>query len=385
MRLSATERIMREAERHDDDVVEPASDGDTEKVSAVPLASLGFASPRMPPPLGGGVDIDIDIDMEDEEGETQVDAQRSANALMQMRTLEATASDGVSTSHLHLAPPPSPQRGHGVPPGRPPISVAPSPRTTARPAVESAGSSTLTYPRRLLGPAIRPEPIRQGNRSPHLFSSSRLQFGSIDSEPAVPATSDAVLGTPRGVRRRTGILIGVSTAAAVALIAGAWTATQPETIPPVTSAGTLTSRLAATAPKGTAPVAAAPPPTVGVVVATPPAAEVQVEPIVASAPLEATPAPETQDAPPAPVGALPAPEATQAPASVRGSATSKRAAAAAAKWAKWAKKARRASKAQAVDNRRPPKAQKAAASVASKTADRVAGRSDPDETLPPSN
>src|ERR1044071_7650917 len=97
MRLSATDRIIREAERHEDAAVETADHLDTEKVSATPFVTLGIPAPRMPTPLSGGVDIDLDgDDGQDEEGETQVDAQRSAAALQEMRALQA-----------HHTPPPA--------------------------------------------------------------------------------------------------------------------------------------------------------------------------------------------------------------------------------------------------------------------------------------
>ena len=53
---------MREAEQHGDDAVAPISPSDTERVSTVPFTQLGFASPRMPTPLGGGVDINVEIE-----------------------------------------------------------------------------------------------------------------------------------------------------------------------------------------------------------------------------------------------------------------------------------------------------------------------------------
>lgn len=392
---------MREAGQHDDaHAVVPAEHGDTEKVSAAPFAALGFASPRMPPLEGFDVDVNLDDGGdEDEEGETQVDAQRSADALKRMRALEAAA--GGSRDAVPNDAPSAPPHGRGLPPGRPLIAAVPvpaSPSLARRLAAEPAGVSTLKFPPIVVSSAIQPEPPSSDDRPEHLFSSSRLQFGSVASAPAHPAASDADLVAPRsrGVGRRMGILIAISTAVAVALIAGAWTATQPETIPPVASGGTLTSRLTARVPKGTGPIPAAPPPTVGVVVATPPPAPsppaeplaAAIEPLAVPAPAEGAPAHPLAEAAPAPVAIAPAP-ASVAPTSTRGAVTSKRAVAAAAK------KARLTRKAQAAANKRRLRAQsasKAASATASPrpSATRPAapargGHGDPDDTLPPTD
>ena len=395
---------MREAGHHDDvDVVEAANHGDTEKVSAAPFASLGFASPRMPAPLAEGFDIDLDDDAGDddgdEEGETQVDAQRSANALKQMQALDATAPDRASLPALPFELPPSTPHSRGVPPGRPPIAAVPLPASPSfgrRPAAETTGVSTLKFPPTIVPPAIQPDPLPGDNGSEHLFSSSRLQFGSLASTPGLSPMLAPVLPTPRGVGRRTGILIAISTAAAVALIAGAWTAAQPETIPPVVPAGTLTSRLTATAPKGTGPVPVAPPPTVGVVVATPPpeAAAATVDLIAGTEPATATEAAAPEGAVPSPVAIVPAQQAPAGP-SVRSTLGSKRVAAAAAKANKSAKKARVTRKAQAAANKRRLRAQGTADKAdgfapAHQSGTRPAastrgGRGDPDDTLPPTD
>lgn len=232
MRVSATDRIIREAEQHDSAAVR-AEDGhpDTEKVTAAPLLSVGFPSPRMPTPLGG-VDVlfDQDEDDEGEEGETQVDAKRSAAALDQMRAMQEGG----------LTPPPVVTRRSGVhrglPTGRPvggatggltpslvPLAPEPSPHSTLLmfgPAAARlsaiASASALARPLSTFDQPSGPPGVDRLRPSPPAPFS------------AVPApTPPAVVSSParaRGVSRRAGFAITAATAAAVTVIVGGWTA-----------------------------------------------------------------------------------------------------------------------------------------------------------------
>jgi hypothetical protein len=375
MRLSATDRIIREAELQDDAAVEAAEHPDTEKMSVTPFVTLGIPAPRMPTPLGGGVDIEIEdgYGQDDEEGETQVDAKRSAAALNEMRALQAT---------LHAAAPATATRSdsytpRGVPPGRP-----------ATPAFVTAVGGSAPTPPRL--PGFTPPPAYlDDDRPDHMFSSSRIQFGAI----AMPRPASTASGwtpatrLPGRVGRRTGLVIAASTAVAVALIAGAWTAKN------ATPLHTVISRPSSVLPtpliRG-ATAATPPRPVRGpVVVATPPAA--------APEPTETPPAPTMPEAATVPA---PAPAADAAPiptTTPTGAAPlSKRAQAAAAK--KAAIKARVAKKKAALaaaGARRKTRAHQttrtavaAPATTARPTAppprsaDAPRGRADPDDTLP---
>lgn len=385
MRLSATDRIIRDAEQHDSAVVQ-AEDGhpDTEKVAGAPLLSLGFPSPRMPTPLGGGVDVlfDDEDDDEGEEGETQVDAKRSAAALDQMRALQEGG----------LTPPPALARRSGVhrglPHGRPGGTVTGLTPTLAPLASDMSPHSTLL----LFGPAAaRVAPVAQApERSlPSIHQPARQVEDSRLDPPYSPSPQLHAVATPlpslpqvaspprSGVGRRTGFAIAAGTALAVTVIVGVWSARgtaptpllSPDVIPAL-AAGS--SRSVADEPA--APSAAVPP------AAVPAPADAPVIPVPAA---ETAPAAETVPAA-APSLAAPGEGSITVPAP-----TSKRAQAA-AKSLKVAKA--RLSRKRALSSKRNVRAVRPTRTVggpgaptgrpASANASASHGHADPDDTLP---
>jgi len=252
MRLSATDRIIREAHQHDSAAVEAEDERpDTEKVTSAPLVSLGFPSPRMPTPIGGGVDVSFDDDDDDEEGKTQVDALRSAAALEKMRALQ----EG------NLTPPPmlaGPSGGfRGVPPGRPSATATVSLVSVPAPSAPEA------FPQRTLmfGAAVprsvpatpRPVPsFDQPPREPAADSgqrpSPRRQFEAVPTpSPVVPASIPR-RGT---VGRRTGFALAAGTAVAVTMLFGSWGAREPA--PAVSARPSAEAPVAILAPSGDSP------------------------------------------------------------------------------------------------------------------------------------
>jgi len=253
MRLSATERIMREAEN------------EAAAASPVPARLPGMVDAR-PEDAGGAVDVDLrDFSSgiavgaeDDEEGKTQVDVKRSAEALQKLRSYGGAPPPPPASASASWPAPAKPglRPAGGLPPGRPAaaISVAPPPQ----PAL----------------PTPRPQPALLGPPEP-----SRVSV-SFEGE---------VFRRPKSVGRRMGMLIAAATAVSVAVTAGAWTARS-----------------------GLAPGAAAAPPMRGGEAPTP-AAVAQSRPrrvtatVVPTRPVEAAPAlprfPQETPRPPAPEGA----------------------------------------------------------------------------------
>lgn len=387
MRLSATDRIIREAQQHDSAAVAGTDEHpDTDKVSGPPLLSLGFPGPRMPRPLG---DVDVSFDDQDddddayEEGETQVDAKRSAAALDQMRALQEEGK---------LTPPPvltrRSDRHHGLPPGRPggsaTLGLVPAPTPApqgfpktmlifAAPASRPSAASLKSMPAAATpAPVATPAPMAMPAPA---FRQTGGQLDAVRTPTPTPAPRRGRVG------RRTGFAIATTTAIAVTVILGSWTDRQSTPAPAVTAGPSsvaapvvrpvtvAASDSAAGRPSGT--VAAAAPPAPAAEPATAPAAITPPAPPIALIPS------------PAPAAPLPAAATTedQAPAPVR-STKHAQAAVRAAKIvkARLAKKKALASK-KNMRGSRPTRAGGVAAGRSSAGA-AARGRSDPDDTLP---
>jgi len=404
MRLSATDRIIREAAQHDDAAVEAADHPDTEKVSAAPFVALGIPAPRMPTPLNGGVDIDLDSDDgHDDEGETQVDAQRSAAALKEMRALQPAHH----TPAPNLTGRADQVRQRGVPPGRPAgIALTPAPVPAASPTTTlifgspgpgaaPAGRSSAAVVRAFAPPPpdVQVDIDVDDDRPDQLFSSSRIPLGADPQPPGDVAASGTSWPSHRTgrVSRRTGVAIAASTALAVALIAGAWTTKKPvpesaamPAPPPVLPSSLRPGDNAPTPPRPNGPVVVA--------TAPPPAPAAQAAPEPAEAP--PSPAVPEELAPTADQAAAHAPlpataPAPPAPLSKRAQAAAASAAKKAALKARVAKKRAALAAASAKRRARAHKSSKAVATsaapsrpTASRSADTSRGRGDPDDTLP---
>ena len=298
MRLSATDRIIREAQQHESAAVEAEDERpDTEKVTGAPLLSLGFPSPRMPTPVGGGVDVTFDDDDggADEEGETQVDAKRSAAALDKMRALQ----EGSLTPPPALVRPSGRYRGllpPGAPGGRATIGLVGTPASSAP---EVSPQTTLMYgavATRIAPAPAAPRPLPSFEQPPwqpsapdQPRSSPRRQFDGVP----IPSPALGAPATPSrrvSVGRRAGS--AVAAAVAVTVLVGAWSAREVAHVRAVDArpaeVGAPLVRPALTSGSGRSPA----PPAAGTVVAleTPPSAE----PVPAATAKVASPAPTVE-------------------------------------------------------------------------------------------
>jgi hypothetical protein len=295
MRLSATDRIIREAQ-HDSDAVEAAEDAhpDTERVTAAPPFSLGYPSPRMPTLLG---DEDDDDDEPYEEGKTQVDARRSAAALDQMRALQ----EGILTPPPAAARPAGPLRG--VPPGRPggtatmmfggmaarPDAPAPAAVRVAVPFTEPTPAPVRALPS-LVQPVAQPDNVLAQRRQAANGASGSLRT------PTPSPVATLARPAPGAVGRGTGLAIAGLTAVAVAVILGSWTARRPlpAAAPLVLSPPERPAVPAAPADSpspsaAVAPVAMVPPPPPAAVPIAPPPVAPAAETVPSSDPATAPP------------------------------------------------------------------------------------------------
>jgi len=276
MRISATDRIIREAQQHDSAAVDARADEhpDTDKVSGPPLLSFGLSASRPSRSFGdahaGFDDGDEDDEEAYEEGETQVDAKRSAAALDQMRALQDEGK---------LTPPPvrtrRSGRHHGLPPGRPgggaklglvpPVASPGFPQTMLMfaPAARAAAAMPSDPPRLATpAPAAQPaapshQPLRRTEdrfdavgtatqsaplsyqpprrtedrfdavgtatqSAPLTYQSPRRTEERFDAV-MTPTPAPLSLGRQARVGRRAGFAIAATTAIAVTVILGSWT------------------------------------------------------------------------------------------------------------------------------------------------------------------
>jgi len=403
MRLSATDRIIREAQQHDSAAVEAQEDPhpDTEKVTAAPLFSLGIPSPRMPP-MGGGFDLSLGGDEledgEEEEGETQVDAKRLAAALDQMRGGPEGGPGRLQTLPPSPATPRPSAPYRGVPPGRPggTASLALAPALAPLVSNASPTSTLVMFGRAGSMPAgaapatarVTPSSPGQSSWQPEDVPAPAFLVPPPRQPRAVRTPTPSPVAAPApaarsGVGRGAGFAIAGLTAIAVAVVTGAWTARDTGSAGP--PFGPSTAMAPAVTTGASHPVVAAGPGPTAVAVAAPPSPAI--EPIPPSA---APPVPVAETAPAAvtpPAAVEPTPPATASTETVAPPAPSKhaRGAAKAAKVAK-ARPARKKAAIRRNDHApRPARAIPTARTSAGHGAGGQPpgrGRTDPDDTLP---
>jgi|GEM_PF-7089594 len=416
MRISATDRIIREAQQHDSAAVEAGADEhpDTDKVSGPPLLSFGLPG-RRPSPSFGDADSRFDDDDEDdpeayEEGETQVDAMRSAAALDQMRALQDEGK---------LTPPPvrarRSGRHHGLPPGRPvggaklglvpPVAVKGFPQTMLMFAAASRPSATPSEPAPLPAALLATPPPAAAlptppPAAPLLIPAAAAPVAPPRNQPprrtaepfeAVRTPSPAPLLLHRRARvgRRTGFAIAATTAIAVTLILGSWTdreslsrhavvARPAEEGPPVVEPAAPAATVPPSADPSAALVAVAPPAAVAVPVSPSPA---PVPPPPAAPPVITPPAQShTLVSPPAPKAPVAAASTDEVSPLTKRASKRAQAAASSARVAKarLPKKKALASK----KNVRAAKSSRAGGVGRTSAGPASRGHSDPDDTLP---
>ncbi len=215
MRLSATERIIRDAEDQDD--VTTLSPGNRDAGDALSNVDVDL----------GGMDDGDDGDGDDQEGATLVDTERVAIALKELR------SYGVPPARA----PSNTTGSYGVQPALQPSNTRPSqslksptghdfqglPRPAASPGPVAAPVSPVLAGRSLRSPgAFAPSLPRMP--MPGLATFAAPAHGGLGPNVVLTPPAEVAASSGAAGRRYRGILIVCVTAAVVALGVGAWTA-----------------------------------------------------------------------------------------------------------------------------------------------------------------